>query len=315
VRPRGRNANEHRSEPGEANIKALFLRESGAGYLLLALGIVSVLLAVVDAYSQVLRPVRETMATIVSPVYFLAAAPYHVSSEISLTFAGRSKLIEENRQLRLEVLELAAAAQQISSLREENVRLRDLLGSRSQVQADVLVAELIGARPAPSRHHMVLDKGASSGVFRGQAVVDARGLFGQVIEVGQYSSVVMLISDPLHAVPVQVLRNDFRSIAAGTGRMDEIELEHVPVTADIAVGDLLVSSGMGGGFPRGYPVAEVVSVAVEPTDAYTRVSARPLASLDRSRHVLLIFPDPSEETDPPGTELSSAGDSGPEVPQ
>jgi rod shape-determining protein MreC len=95
---------------------------------------------------------------------------------------------------------------------------------------------------------------------------------------------------------VQVLRNDFRSIAAGTGRLDELELEHVPITADVQVGDLLVSSGMGGGFPRGYPVAIVTSVAVEPTDAYTLVSARPLAALDRSRHVLLIFP--GEEREP-----------------
>jgi rod shape-determining protein MreC len=279
----------------------------------LALGIVSLLLAFVDGYSQMLLPVRERLATVVSPIYFLAAAPYHVSSEVSLTFAGRSRLIDENRHLQLQVLELSGSVQQLASLREENVRLRRLLGSRSQVAADVLVAELIGARPSPNRHHMVLDKGAGSGVFRGQAVVDAWGLFGQVVEVGEFSSVVMLVSDPLHAVPVQVLRNDFRSIAAGNGRMDELELEHVPVTADIVAGDLLVSSGMGGGFPRGFPVAEVTSVVVDPTEAYMRVVARPLAFLDRSRHVLLVFPGPDGEDELPGNELSSADDAGTEA--
>jgi rod shape-determining protein MreC len=259
---------------------------------LLALAILSVLLATVDANSQMLRPVREVLATAVSPIFFIAHAPYHLSSELSTTFSARSALIEENRRLHQHMLELSAESQQLASLREENIRLRDLLGSRSQVQAQVLVAELIGARPALSRRHVVLDKGAAAGVFLGQAVVDARGLFGQVIEVAENSSVVMLVADSSHAVPVQVLRNDFRTIAAGTGRFDELELEHVPVTADIMAGDLLVSSGMGGGFPRGYPVAEVTSVQVGPTDAYARVSARPLAALDRSRHVLLVFPSP-----------------------
>jgi rod shape-determining protein MreC len=242
-----------------------------------------------------LRPARDLLATIVSPVYFFAGAPYHLSSGVAESLSSRSALVEENRILRQRVLEHAAAVQQMASLREENVRLRNLLGSRTQVQADVVIAELIGARPSPNRRHVVLDKGAISGVFVGQAVIDASGLFGQVIEVAAHSSVVMLVADTLHAVPVQVLRNDFRSIAAGTGRYDELELEHVPVTADIVAGDLLVSSGFGGGFPRGYPVAQVTAVAVEPTDAYARVTARPLAALDRSRHVLLIFPSAERE--------------------
>jgi rod shape-determining protein MreC len=114
-------------------------------------------------------------------------------------------------------------------------------------------------------------------------------LFGQVVEVARFTSRVMLLVDAAHAVPVQVNRNDIRSIAAGTGSMDRLELEYVPITADIREGDLLVSSGLGGHFPRGYPVGEVVSVVVDPTLPYAQVTARPLAALDRSRHVLLVY--------------------------
>jgi len=153
----------------------------------------------------------------------------------------------------------------------------------------VLVAELIGVVPGPNTFQVEIDKGADAGVFVGQAVIDADGVFGQVVEVAQFSSRVMLLIDGAHALPVQVNRNDVRSIAAGTGRMDRLELEYVPITADIRVGDVLVSSGLGGHFPRGYPVAEVTSVVVDPTLTYAQVVAKPLAALDRSRHVLLVF--------------------------
>ncbi len=141
------------------------------------------------------------------------------------------------------------------------------------------------------------------GVFVGQAVIDAEGLFGQVVEVAQFSSRVMLVIDAAHAVPVQVNRNDFRSIAAGTGRSDRLELEYVPVTADIRVGDLLVSSGLGGHFPRGYPVGEVTAVVVEPTMTYAQVTAKPFAALDRSRHVLLVYDAKTEQPKTPTLHL------------
>ena len=269
----------------------------------MALAIVSCLLLAVDVNSRLLQPLRATLATIVSPIYVIAESPYQVSREARVTLSTRESLIDENARLTQRNLELSQIAQQFVALREENARLRQLLGSRQRLGAKVLVAELIGVVPSPNTFQVEIDKGADAGVFVGQAVIDADGLFGQVVEVAQFSSRVMLVIDAAHAVPVQVNRNDFRSIAAGTGRVDRLELEYVPITADVRIGDLLVSSGLGGHFPRGYPVGEVVAVVVDPKMTYAQVSARPLAALDRSRHVLLVFDSDATTAEAP------AGDS------
>jgi len=280
--------------------------------LLLALAIISALLMTIDVNSRLLQPTRSVLATIVSPIYVIAESPYHVSHEARETLSTRESLMTENAQLEQRNLELSTMAQQFVALREENARLRQLLGSRQRLGAEVLVAELIGVIPSPNTYQVEIDKGAADGVFVGQAVIDADGLFGQVVEVAQFSSRVMLVIDAAHAVPVQVNRNDFRSIAAGTGRTDRLELEYVPVTADIRVGDLLVSSGLGGHFPRGYPVGEVTAVVVEPTMTYAQVTAKPLAALDRSRHVLLVY---DAKTEQPKDANPAPSDPAPEEPK
>ncbi len=193
--------------------------------------------------------------------------------------------------------------QQYLSLKTENERLRALLGSRARLPAEVMVAELVAVVPTPNTYQVIIDKGADSGVALGQAVLDAQGLFGQVVEVDQFTSRVLLIIDQSHAIPVQVNRSGVRSVAAGTGELSHLILENVPVTADILEGDLMESSGLGGRFPRGYPVGIVTSVTIGDTSPYAAVEVRPLAALDRSRHVLVVFdrslPDeePDEEPD------------------
>ena len=256
---------------------------------MLALGIISTLLIVVDLNSRLLDPLRSAIAVLTTPLYRIAEVPYSLTGAVGETFASRDKLQFENEVQRRRLLELSQISQQFASLQQENQRLRELLGSRQRLSAEVLVAELTGVVPSPSRHQVIIDKGTTDGVSVGQAVIDADGLFGQVVEVGPYGSHVMLIADAAHAVPVEVSRNGVRSIAAGTGALGALELEYVPVTTDIVKGDLLVSSGLGGRFPRGYPVGEVVSVVTDPTLPYAQVAARPLAALDRSRHVLVIF--------------------------
>ncbi|MBV1906780.1 MAG: rod shape-determining protein MreC [Pseudomonadales bacterium] len=256
---------------------------------MIALLVISSLVFAIESYTASLEPLRKLLATIVVPVYTVAELPYYFSGKASESIASRNTLNEENMRMRRRLLELSQITQQFISLREENARLRSLLGSQEQVNTEVLIAEIIGVLPSPSRHEVVLDKGEQHGVYVGQAVVDAHGLFGQVVEISASTSRVLQISDPSHAVPVQVNRTDLRMVAAGTGRKDVIELEYVPITADILPGDLLVSSGLGGRFPRGYPVGLVTSVVVDETQSFAYIEAKPSAALDRSRHVLLVF--------------------------
>ena len=241
---------------------------------------------------------RVVIGTLLSPLQVIAESPYLVGSEVGEVIASRDSLLADNAGLARRILELSQVSQQFLALKKENERLRELLGSQARISAEVLIAELVGVVPTANTHQVIIDKGAEAGVEVGQAVIDAEGLFGQIVEVNQYTSRVLLITDVSHAVPVQVNRNGLRSIAGGTGRLDELVLENVPVTADIREGDLLESSGLGGRFPVGYPVGHVSSLSIEPTSPYAIVSVRPLAQLDRSRHVLIVFvADTREETD------------------
>lgn len=257
--------------------------------------LVSVVLVTLDVTTRLLEPVRTTIGTLVSPLQVLAEMPYLMADQVGKVASSRESLREENAELERRILELTQISQQFLSLKMENERLRALLGSRARLPAEVMVAELIAVVPTPNTHQVIIDKGSDSGVQVGQAVLDAQGLFGQVVEVDRFTSRVMLIVDPSHAVPVQVNRSGVRSVAAGTGELGRLVLENVPVTADIQVNDLMESSGLGGRFPRGYPVGVVTSVDIDDTSPYARVDVRPLAALDRSRHVLVVF-TPSPET-------------------
>lgn len=230
-----------------------------------------------------------------NPVQLIAETPYFLSDAAGDLFATRADMLQRNAELNRKILELSQISQQYLGLKTENERLRELLGSRARIPAQVLIAELVAVIPAPNTHQIIIDKGAADDVRVGQAVIDAAGLFGQIVEVELYSSRVLLITDVTHAVPVQVNRNGVRSIAGGTGRLDRLELENVPITADIREGDLLETSGLGGRFPPGYPVGIVDSVVIETTSSFAMVSVRPNAALDRSRHVLVVFSDSGDD--------------------
>lgn len=196
---------------------------------------------------------------------------------------------EEIKLLEKDLLLLHAKTEKMAALTAENNRLRDLLGSAAKLQDNVVVAELIGVAPNPEKHEVVIDKGGTDGVFVGQPLLDAKGLMGQVVDVSRYSSRVLLISDPSHSVPVQVARSNLRLVAQGTGSTNRLELMYVQNTADVGAGDLLISSGLGGRFPVGYPVGVVNKVEHRSGRPFSTVTAIPSALLDRSRHVLLVF--------------------------
>lgn len=236
-----------------------------------------------------LQAVESRLSVLATPFYWLADVPYRVGDWSRHSFQDWRSLQTENAELRNEQLILNAKVTKMAALAAENARLRQLLNSSAHVDDSVLIAELVAVAPDPLRHIVVINKGVDAGVYVGQAVIDGHGLVGQVIEVSRYFSRVLQISDSTHAVPVQVNRNGVRAIAEGTGVSDELQLSHVAASNDIKAGDLLVTSGMGGGFPPGYPVAVVTAVDTGEGQSFLKVTARPTALLDQSRHLLLVF--------------------------
>ena len=225
----------------------------------------------------------------------MADIPSKISSWGVENIRSAGTLIDENERLHAEALLLKAQVQKLASLEAENIRLRELLNSSAILDDSVLVGELIGLSPDPLRHEIIVNKGVEDGLYIGQPVIDALGLMGQIIEVGVLQSRVLLITDTSHSIPVQVNRNGVRSVAEGVGLLHELVLQHVAATTDIKVGDLLVSSGLGGRFPVGYPVAVVNEVTIDPGQSFATVRAQPNAALNRSRHVLLVFSQRREE--------------------
>ena len=199
-------------------------------------------------------------------------------------------LERENRRLKSERLLIDAELQQVTALEAENARLRELLGARQRVSTEVRVAEIMAVDANPYRHTLVIDIGTADGAYDGQALIDADGVVGQVIEPGLKTSQAVLISDPGHAIPVEVNRNGLRTIAFGTGEIDVLDLPYLPNNADIETGDRLVTSGLGGKFPPGYPVAIVESVTRIPQEPFAVVKATPSATLNQVREIMLVEP-------------------------
>ena len=255
-------------------------------------------MVVIEANTGFLDAVRSSLSTVTGFVYSIARLPYRLTDSASAVFASRSELIKDNERLSHEVLRLSTLAERYAALENENERLRLLLGSQAELPSDVMIAEIIGVSPDPNRHEITIDRGAADGVTVGQAVVDDRGLFGQTVETGQYTSRVLLLADASHALPVQVLRSNVRAVIAGTGALDVLLMENVPITSDVVEGDVLVSSGLGGRFPEGYPVGEVTRIERDPTRTFAAIEVRPSAALDRSRHVLVIFETRREGVEP-----------------
>lgn len=269
----------------------MFLEETTLGYQTLGLVIVSAILMAVDQSTDWLDDTRAAMTLAVTPVVVVADLPNRSAAGLSAMFESRADMRLRITELENERVLLRVKTEKMAALTAENNRLRALLGSAAKLQDNVLVAELIGVDPDPEEQEVIIDKGRVDNVFVGQPVLDAHGLMGQVVEVSNYTSRVLLISDETHSVPVQVLRSNLRLIAQGTGIDRHLELQHVNSTADIKVGDQILSSGLGNRFPVGYPVGVVDFIEYEPGKPFARVTAKPSAQLDRTRHVLLVFTD------------------------
>jgi rod shape-determining protein MreC len=256
---------------------------------MLGLGVLSLVLVFMDQTTSWLNSFRSALTIVLTPIIVTADLPNRSALGIEDIFSSREDLHSRISSLESELIFFRVKSEKMAALTSENKRLRSLLGSAAKLQDNVLVAELIGVNPDPEEQEVLIDKGSEDSVFVGQPVLDSRGLVGQVVEVSSFSSRVLLISDERHSLPVQVLRSNLRLIAQGTGIDQQLELLHVNSTADIKVGDQLLSSGLGNRFPVGYPVGVIDKVDLKPGKPFSEVLAKPNAQLDRSSHVLLVF--------------------------
>jgi len=251
--------------------------------------VVSLALMLVDHRQHHLEGIRAFLSVVLSPLQYMVNLPRTAGEWVSDTLASREQLQQQNRRLTRENLQLQAHQQKLAALESENMRLRNLLDSSFKIGDRILIAELVAVDLDPYRQQVLINKGSSSGIYSGQPVLDAKAVMGQVTHVNRFTSTVLLITDANHALPVQVNRNGLRTVAMGTGHINRLELPHLPNNADIEAGDLLVTSGLGGRFPPGYPVAEVTSVIRKPGQPFTLVEARPKAHLDQAREALLVW--------------------------
>ncbi len=271
--------------------------------------ILSMVLIFVDHRTGLLKPVRYSLSVLMTPIQYISNTPVRLAEWSADGVKSKDQLQRENVALSNQVLLLERRVQKLASTVAENKRLKELMNSSDIVDDRVIVAEIVGVDPDPYRHEVIVNKGRNDGLYEGQAVLDADGLMGQIIEVGPMTSRALLISDSTHGLPVHANRNGVRAIAVGSGILDKLRLIHVPDTADLEVGDLLVSSGLGGRFPKGYPVGVVSKVSHDPGQPFAIVEARPTANLDRSRYVLLVFSveEPAEESVAESVDVSTEG--------
>lgn len=281
-------------------------------HLKLALCLAASLVLLAIDHREAVRMPRLPFAMIVEPVRQMVHAPARFFEKVSEFGSSHSELASENQRLKEEALLLKGKQLKFEALEQENIRLRGLLDSTFKVGDQVLIAEPLSINIVPYENLVVVNKGSRYGIQPGQAVVDGNGVVGQVLRVTTHHADVVMITDPSHAIPVQINRNGLRTIAVGTGAADRLKLPYLAGSADVRPGDLLVTSGLGGVFPAGYPVARI---GAQPSENHGagRLEAIPVAQLDRNRELLVVRTDSSplpripDKSDPqPANTLSDA---------
>ncbi len=251
--------------------------------------LLSLVLLAVDQRSSRLGGVRAALSVVVYPLELLVSLPVQVTEQTLSYFISYDALHAENIRLKKQMLLHRTDLLKLDTLEKENIRLRALLEKSFKIGEQVLVAELISVNQAPYDHIVVVDKGTHFGIYPKQPVLDAAGIVGQVIRAFPLSGEIMLITDPNHAISVEVQRNGLRTIAIGSGHYNRLILPFLPNNADILPGDVLVTSGLDDVFPQGYPVALVNRFAQQPNKPFADISATPIAQLDKIREVLMVW--------------------------
>ncbi len=280
-------------------------------YSLLALGLI-----IVDKRYDHLGRIRQWLSIVAYPVELAVASPFEGWDWFRESVTTRDALRADKTKLEAELRMAQFRLQRYEALEAETQRLRALREHTADIGERFLIGDLMDVDLDAFRERVRVDKGAHDGVYVGQAVLDAGGVFGQVARVGQLTSEVILVSDAAHAIPVQINRTGLRTVAVGTGDTASLKLPYLPLSADVVVGDLVVSSGLGGGFPAGYPVGTVSAVKRDPAQSLADVELKPAAALDRSRELMFVWlkpqaaelsaPAPSAATPAPAAAAAAA---------
>ena len=277
----------------------------GRGPSLLArtffLGALSIGIMALDQRQDYLAVARSFLSSAVYPLQAVVDLPFRSIDGLRDYLAGRDALRRENADMQAKLRVANLQLQRFAALAEENQQLRAVRESSSGISAKTAITEIMRVDLDPGRHRVLLNKGTSDGLYKGQAVLDADGVFGQITRVGRFASEAILITDAETATPIRVNRTGLRSIAVGTGDFNKLTLPFITGDADIKPGDLLVTSGLGGIFPAGYPVAQVTQVKRDPAATFALVEAKPLAHMDHARELLLVWfePPPTLDIDAP----------------
>jgi rod shape-determining protein MreC len=250
--------------------------------------VVSVAMMLADSRTSWLDRPRNVLSVMLSPIQWLASVPSTIGRYFTSTLTAEPDLQIAYDNLRNEYFKLKSESLLLRTLEKENQDLRALLTASDRLKEKITLAELMDVNLDRDNHRVSVGRGIRDGVYVGQAVIDDQGVIGQVTEVMPLSSIIVLITDPGHALPVQIERNGLRTVVHGTGSISLLRVLFLNQNSDILLGDVLTSSGMGGRFPNGYPVAVVTGVKVIEDEAFIRVTAEPIAKLDRSNHVLLL---------------------------
>ena len=280
---------------------------------MLILALAALTLIALDSFTPWLHPAHAWLEPLAQPFQWASTLPMRWREWNDESLESRAAIIANNDKLKTEILVYKAQLQRMAELSAENLQLKSLLNGAELVKNNVIVAELVGISSDPFHHIITINRGASDNISEGLAVIDGEGLMGQVVEVFENHSRVLLITDSSHALPIYNLRNNVRGIIEGSGDFQRLRLRHISPTQDIQVGDTLLSSGLGQRFPSGYPVGTVSTIDRDPGQAFIEVNIIPAAKVDRSLHLLVVFSTvealdnyPQTESTPTNSGLSDA---------
>jgi len=278
-------------------MQPLFIRGPSATVRMAVLVIASITLMTVDHRWHSLEIVRSALSSVIYPLQYTIDLPIRFYYWADEALSNQQTLLQKNREFEARHLENRVQLQKLDIIEKENDRLRKLLSAIPKTTERLLISEIINVDVDPYRQLILLNKGSSHEVYQGQPIIDALGIMGQIIHVGPLSSTAMLITDASHAIPVQVNRTGLRAVAVGSGKIDQLNLRHLPQSVDIKIGDLLITSGLGGAFPPNFPVAIISKVERPAGEPFAIIEAKPHAQLDKSREVLLVWRNEVQQKD------------------